>query len=79
MENKEIVVTGGCGFIGSHIVDELLKNNKVTVIDNLSSGKIENLENPNHENLTLINEDLLTADLDEILKGKIMFSTLQQK
>ena len=55
MENKEIVVTGGCGFIGSHIVEELLKNNKVTIIDNLSSGKMENLKNPNHENLTLIN------------------------
>ena len=70
MENKEIVVTGGCGFIGSHIVDELLENNKVTVIDNLSSGKMENLENPNHENLTLIKENLLNADLDEIFKGK---------
>ena len=70
MENKEIVVTGGCGFIGSHIVGELLENNKVTIIDNLSSGKMENLENPNHENLTLINEDLLDCDLDEILKGK---------
>ena len=70
MENKEIVVTGGCGFIGSHIVDTLIENNKVTVIDNLSSGKIENLNNPNHENLTLIEEDLLDADLDAILKGK---------
>ena len=70
MENKEIVVTGGCGFIGSHIVEELLKSNKVTIIDNLSSGKIENLENPNHENLTLIEGDLLDLDLEEILKGK---------
>ena len=70
MENKEIVVTGGCGFIGSHIVGELLENNKVTIIDNLSSGKMENLENPNHENLTLIEEDLLDCDLEEILKGK---------
>ena len=70
MENKEIVVTGGCGFIGSHIVDELIENNKVTIIDNLSSGKIGNLKNPNHENLTMIEEDLLDADLEEILKGK---------
>ena len=45
MENKEIVVTGGCGFIGSHIVDALIENNKVTIIDNLSSGKMENLNN----------------------------------
>lgn len=70
MENKEIVVTGGCGFIGSHIVEELLENNHVTIIDNLSSGKMENLKNPDHENLTLIEEDLLECDLEEILKGK---------
>ena len=70
MENKEIVVTGGCGFIGSHIVDALIESNKVTIIDNLSSGKMENLKDPNHENLTLIEEDLLDADLDNILKGK---------
>ena len=70
MENKEIVVTGGCGFIGSHIVDALIESNKVTIIDNLSSGKMENLKDPNHENLTLIEEDLLEADLDNILKGK---------
>ena len=70
MKDKNILVTGGLGFIGSHIVEELLEDNKVTVIDNLSSGKIENLKNPNHKNLTLIKENLLDADLEEILKGK---------
>ena len=54
MENKEIVVTGGCGFIGSHIVEKLLENNNVAIIDNLSSEKMENLKNPDHENLTFI-------------------------
>lgn len=39
-----IIVTGGAGFIGSHIVDRLIKDNlKVAIIDNLSSGKKENL------------------------------------
>ncbi|MBU1006290.1 MAG: SDR family oxidoreductase [Candidatus Omnitrophica bacterium] len=38
------LVTGGAGFIGSHIVDALVKNgDKVCVLDDLSSGKIENL------------------------------------
>ncbi|MCM8787748.1 MAG: SDR family oxidoreductase [Candidatus Omnitrophica bacterium] len=41
---KKILVTGGAGFIGSHLVDKLIKDNyKVVVIDNLSTGKKENL------------------------------------
>ena len=56
----KILVTGGAGFIGSHIVDVLVENNhEVVIIDNLSSGLRENI-NPkailyiedlsNHEN-----------------------------
>jgi len=40
----KIVVTGGAGFIGSHLVDRLIKEgHKVIVVDNLSTGKKENL------------------------------------
>ena len=39
------LVTGGCGFIGSHIVRGLLDaGHKVRVLDNLSTGKRENLD-----------------------------------
>ncbi len=45
MRKKVAVVTGGAGFIGSHMVDYLLKKNfKVRVIDNLSGGRIENIK-----------------------------------
>ncbi|NJE53643.1 SDR family oxidoreductase [Thermococcus sp. 21S9] len=43
MRNKLIVVTGGAGFIGSHIAWELVKDNDVIVIDNLYTGKAENI------------------------------------
>lgn len=44
LKNKKILVTGGAGFIGSHLVDALVNiGAKVTVIDNLQAGKIENL------------------------------------
>lgn len=39
------LVTGGCGFIGSHMVDRLLmEGHEVVVIDNCSAGRPENLE-----------------------------------
>ncbi|MDL2271335.1 GDP-mannose 4,6-dehydratase [Methanobrevibacter sp. OttesenSCG-928-I08] len=68
MKNKNIVITGGLGFIGSHIVDELIDNNNITIIDDESTGKLENLKNPNHANLTLEKGNLNNLDLDKILK-----------
>ena len=69
MNNKNILITGGLGFIGSHIADELIEYNNVTIIDNLSSGKLENLKTPEHPNLKIITEDLSNTNLEEILPG----------
>jgi UDP-glucose 4-epimerase len=44
-QNKKALVTGGAGFIGSHLVESLVKRGyQVTIIDDLSSGKIARLE-----------------------------------
>ena len=44
VDGKTAIVTGGAGFIGSHLVDRLLSlGYRVAVIDNLSSGKLKNL------------------------------------
>lgn len=44
ISGKRVVVTGGAGFIGSHLVEELAPGNEVIVIDDLSSGRMENIE-----------------------------------
>ena len=44
IKNKNIVITGGCGFIGSFLTERLCKTNNVCVIDNLSRGKASNLK-----------------------------------
>lgn len=43
--NKKVIVTGGAGFIGSHITDELIAHGaRVIILDNLSTGRLENIQ-----------------------------------
>ncbi|MBW4603750.1 MAG: NAD-dependent epimerase/dehydratase family protein [Calothrix sp. FI2-JRJ7] len=52
------IVTGGAGFIGSHLTEQLLiEGNSVTVIDNLSTGSLNNL--PKHPSLKLLDKNIL--------------------
>src|SRR6266571_8290140 len=44
-KNKKVLVTGGTGFIGSHVVEKLVaRGAKVSVLDNLKNGKIKNIQ-----------------------------------
>lgn len=60
------IVTGGAGFIGSHLVDRLLEDgHKVIVLDNFSTGRPQNLEHQNsNPNLSIVQVDV--ADIDSI-------------
>jgi UDP-glucose 4-epimerase len=64
----KVLVTGGCGFVGSHVVDKLLdKGYEVIALDNLSTGKKERL-NPKAK---LIVADITKGtEIDEIFSNE---------
>jgi UDP-glucose 4-epimerase len=59
MEGKNVIITGGAGFIGSNLVKRLIEKNHVIVIDDLSTGHIKNIQNP------------ITSEKIEFVKGSI--------
>ena len=67
MKSRRIVVTGGAGFIGSNLVEELSTDNTVLILDDLSTGKIENIE------------EVLAKDNVEFTRGSVTDLALLQK
>ena len=69
--DEKLIVTGGAGFIGSHLMDDLMENgHSVIVIDNLHSGKMENLERcVGDPDFRFIKGDI-RDDLDALLKDE---------
>lgn len=73
LKNKVILVTGGAGFIGSHLVGRLIKEKpeKIVVVDNLFLGKEVNLADAlkDFENLKIFREDASNFEkMDEVLR-----------
>ena len=60
IKNKRVLVTGGAGFIGSNICEDLLQyDNEVICLDNFSTGRIENIKDfLNHKNFKLVVGDI---------------------
>jgi UDP-glucose 4-epimerase len=69
---EKVLVTGGAGFIGSHLVDRFIEDHEVVVLDDLSAGTIENIQ-PHMENErftfikgSIASEDDVTKALDGV-------------
>jgi len=70
-DRKRILVTGGAGFVGSHLVDALMKDgHEVMVVDNYFTGSKRNIEQwLGHENFEMLHHDIvnpLYIEVDEI-------------
>ncbi|ENN77320.1 UDP-glucuronic acid decarboxylase 1 [Dendroctonus ponderosae] len=71
LKRKRILITGGAGFVGSHLVDRLMsEGHEVIVVDNFFTGRKRNVEHwIGHENFELIHHDIvnpLFIEVDEI-------------
>lgn len=68
---RKIFITGGAGFIGSHMVDSLLiKGYEVVVYDNFSSGTKDNLKHIDSNKLSIVEGDILDYEfLEKSMKG----------
>ncbi len=65
MVKQTVLVTGGCGFIGSHIAEALVqKGYRVRILDNLSTGKLENIASISAEDVEVVVGDV--ADLSTV-------------
>ena len=74
MKKKIALVTGGAGFIGSHLVDLLIKKNfEVRVIDNLQGGHLKNLKH-HKKNRNLIFKKL---DINKLSKTETIFKNVK--
>ena len=79
--SKKILVTGGCGYIGSHTVLQLLEQDyEVVVIDNLSNSKIESLNRVKkltNKDISFYQGDILDFEcLDKIFSENEIFGVI---
>lgn len=75
LKNKKICITGGAGFLGSHLCRKLVSaNNRVIVLDNFSTGSMDNLEGLERE-IEIIKADIrdLSAIRDALSRSDIVY------
>jgi len=82
-EKKNVLVTGGAGFIGSHLCEALLKEAKVICMDDLSGGSLDNIDHLLKERDFIFIKHDVTAPIDfshfpELERFKIQFQGVQE-
>ncbi len=65
MKNKKIVVTGGLGFIGSHLITKLNQNNDIIIVDDESTGNIKNIKDLDFSRIDTVLGDITKIDLEK--------------
>jgi len=73
VEEKNILITGGAGFIGSHLVEEYLANKagKVVVFDDFSTGTMKNLEQVKDNRLRIVEGSVLDEEkLNSVIRNE---------
>jgi len=65
LKGKRIFITGGAGFIGSHLTDSIIDENEVIIFDTLSRNALEYSKNKDNKNLRLIKGDVLDINVLE--------------
>uniref|UniRef100_A0A3B3VX93 UDP-glucuronate decarboxylase 1 n=1 Tax=Poecilia latipinna TaxID=48699 RepID=A0A3B3VX93_9TELE len=78
-DRKRILITGGAGFVGSHLTDKLMMDgHEVTVVDNFFTGRKRNVEHwIGHENFELINHDVVEPLYIEGEKTQAFFNSCE--
>lgn len=69
MKNKKVIITGGLGFIGSHIAQCLNENNEILIVDDESSGKIENIKDLDFTKVDTVLGNITSINLEEVFDG----------
>ncbi|MCF6276344.1 MAG: NAD-dependent epimerase/dehydratase family protein [Candidatus Magasanikbacteria bacterium] len=82
-EKKNVLVTGGAGFIGSHLCERLLREAKVICVDDLSNSSIQNIDHllqyPDFEFIRYdVNNPIDLEQFDELDKFKVKFQGIQE-
>lgn len=67
IQNSNICITGGAGFIGAVLVGALIEGNRITVFDNFSRNALQSYSYATHPNLTIIKGDV--CDFSEVEKA----------